>query len=104
MKSEFRIDVKSKPHMGIRPAGPGQCCPGQEPEQKPGLPRASALGQPLGVKQAAAVIGCSPWTLKYRLLERGLPFFRAAASGKMIFYEGQIVRWIESQQKEGTRK
>jgi len=60
-----------------------------------------ALGPPLDIKQVAAVIGCSPWTVRQKLLPRGLPFFRSAASGKLIFYQGQVVRWIERQQQGG---
>ena len=60
-----------------------------------------ALGLPLDIKQVAAVIGCSPWTVRQKLLPRGLPFFRSAASGKLIFYTDQVARWIESQQQGG---
>jgi hypothetical protein len=59
------------------------------------------LGRPLDIKQVAAMIGCSPWTVRQKLLPRGLPFFRSAASGKLIFYECQVVRWIERQQQGG---
>jgi len=31
----------------------------------------------------------------------GLPHFRFGASGKLIFYTSQIVRWIENQQQGG---
>jgi hypothetical protein len=56
---------------------------------------------PLDIRQAARLIGCSPWTVRQKLLPKGLPFFRSAASGKMIFYEAQLVRWIENQQQGG---
>src|SRR5207302_6471700 len=55
---------------------------------------APALGLPLDIKQVATMIGCSPWTVRQKLLPRGLPFFRSAASGRLIFYQGQVVRWI----------
>ena len=61
-------------------------------------PQSSPLGRPLSLKAAADLIGCSPWTVRQKLLKRGLPFLRSAASGKLIFYEAQIVRWIEKQQ------
>ena len=67
------------------------------PERLPG----PALGRPLDIKQVAAFIGCSPWTVRQKLLPKGLPFFRSAASGKLIFYQGQVVRWIERQQQGG---
>lgn len=59
---------------------------------------ASALGRPLTIAQVAALIGISPWTVRQKLLPRGLPHFRSGASGRLIFYEVQVVRWIEKQQ------
>jgi hypothetical protein len=73
------------------------------PEGLPAPPEAQ-LGRPLDLCQASRLIGCSPWTVRQKLLLRGLPHFRSAASGKLIFYEAQIVRWIESQQKRGGIK
>jgi hypothetical protein len=60
---------------------------------------AAMLGQPLSIRQAAELIGCSPWTVRQKLLPRGLPHFRSGASGRLIFYEAQVVRWIASKQK-----
>jgi hypothetical protein len=59
------------------------------------------LGPPLDIHQTARLIGCSPWTVRQTLIPRGLPFFRLGASGKLIFYSDQVVRWIENQQKGG---
>ena len=61
-----------------------------------------SLGSPLSLREVAALIGCSPWTVRQTLIPRGLPFFRSAASGRLIFYTNQIVGWIENQQG-GTR-
>jgi hypothetical protein len=61
----------------------------------------SRLGQPLGIAAVAELIGCSPWTVRQTLIPRGLPVFRSAASGKLIFYTNQVVRWIERQQQGG---
>jgi hypothetical protein len=58
------------------------------------------LGPPMDIRQAAAVIGCSPWTVRQKLIPMGLPCFRSGASGKLIFYLDQVVRWIETKQKE----
>ena len=58
------------------------------------------LGPPMDIRRAAAVIGCSPWTVRQKLIPMGLPCFRSGASGKLIFYLGQVVRWIETKQKE----
>ena len=61
-------------------------------------PAQGKLGRPLDIRQLAGLIGCSPWTVRQKLLPLGLPFFRSAASGKLIFYEVQVVRWIEKMQ------
>jgi hypothetical protein len=58
------------------------------------------LGPPLDIRRTAAVIGCSPWTVRQKLIPMGLPCFRSGASGKLIFYLDQVVRWIEQKQKE----
>jgi excisionase family DNA binding protein len=56
------------------------------------------MGAPLSIREAARVIGCSPWTVRQKLMPRGLPHFRSGG-GKLLFYTNQIIRWIESQQK-----
>ena len=70
------------------------------PEGMPASPKgtaASNLGQPLSIRQVANLIGCSPWTVRQKLLRRGLPHFRSGTSGRLIFYEVQVVRWVEKQ-------
>ena len=62
------------------------------------------LGTPLDIRGVAGLIGCSPWTVRQRLIPSGLPFFRFGASGKLIFYTNQVVRWIEARQKGGTNR
>ncbi len=68
--------------------------------------RVEELGEPLGVRQVASLIGCSPWTVRHRLIRNGLPCFRSAASGRLIFYRQQVVRWILRQQRrqEGPKR
>jgi len=61
----------------------------------------SRLGAPLDIREAAALIGCSPWTVRQKLIPNGLPHLRFAASGKLIFYRDQLVDWIQSQQQGG---
>ena len=56
------------------------------------------LGPPLGLREVAQLIGCSPWTVRLRLLPKGLPHFRIGASGKLIFYTNQVVAWIVRRQ------
>jgi hypothetical protein len=65
-------------------------------------PLAGKLGRPLDINQVAEMIGCSPWTVRQTLIPRGLPHFRFKASGRLTFYEGQVIRWIERQQEGGT--
>jgi hypothetical protein len=86
----------------------GRPRPGQRPEQRPhqGLEPASpippippALGTPIAIAEVARLIGCSPWTVRQRLIPKGMPYFRAGASGKLIFYTNQVIRWIEKQQE-----
>jgi hypothetical protein len=62
---------------------------------------AGRLGTPLGIVAVAELIGCSPWTVRQTLIPQGLPVFRSAASGKLIFYTSQVVRWIERKQQGG---
>ena len=99
------------PGMGHRwpiawPKRPGPVL--REPEAFPEPPPSSVLGPlhvklgpPLGIRQVAYLIGCSPWTVRQTLIPRGLPHFRFKASGRLIFYTDQVVRWIESQQQGG---
>lgn len=100
------------------PLSLGQCWPGHRPGQpgpnvrepgaflwppKPGLgPPGAALGMPLNIQEVASLIGCSPWTVRQTLIPRGLPHFRFKASGRLTFYQDQVIRWIENQQQGGT--
>jgi len=87
-------------------AWPGQPWPiGREPgailaPSGSGSARA-VLGPPLDIRQAAELIGCSPWTVRQTLIPRGLPYLRFTANGRLIFYRDQVVRWIENQQQGG---
>jgi hypothetical protein len=64
-------------------------------------PVCAGLGPPLDIREVAQLIGCSPWTIRQTLIPRGLPHFRSGASGRLIFYTDQVVRWIENQQQGG---
>ena len=57
------------------------------------------LGEALTIKEAAALVGCSPWTVRQVLIPRGLPCFRAGANGRLIFYRHQVVQWVLRQQQ-----
>ena len=76
----------------VLPASP----PVAEPAPQPST---NALGEPLDIRRVAALIGCSAWTVRQTLIPRGLPFFRTGASGKLIFYREQVIRWIERRQR-----
>ena len=53
---------------------------------------AELLGQPLSIRQVAALLGCSMWTARQRLLPLGLPHFRIARTGKSAKSSGSSVR------------
>lgn len=63
-------------------------CPTQCPHQG----EADPLGAPLSIREAAAIIGCSTWTIRQKYLPLGLPHFRVGSTGKLIFYRTQITR------------
>jgi hypothetical protein len=68
-------------------------------------PIADPLGEPLGIREVARVIGCSPWTVRQKYVPAGLPHLRSEPNGKLVFYKNQVVRWLlERQQKGGIRK
>ena len=91
--------------IGFNAQLPRVVLPAPRPE---GLPKErgtimpeTSLGEPIDIKQTARLLGCSPWTVKQRHIPKGLPHFRAAASGKLVFYTNQVVAWVLSQQKKG---
>ncbi len=62
------------------------------------------LGDPLGIRDVARLIGCSAWSVRQRFVPQGLPHFRSGPSGKLIFYRDQVIRWVlqkQIQQKGG---
>lgn len=62
------------------------------------------LGQPLSIREAAKLIGCSSWTVRQKYVPLGLPHLRSGPNGKLIFYKNQIIDWLlERQQKGGPR-
>jgi len=90
----------------------GQCCPPhcppqpgpilREPEAFSGPPGGTPkaplpLGPPMNIRAVAWLIGCSPWTVRQTLIPKGLPVFRSGANGRLIFYQDQVIRWIETQ-------
>jgi len=89
--------------QGISLPSYGQNYPQHCPQ--PTAMRDELLGEPLGVRELARLIGCSVWTVRQRYLPHGLPHLRSGPHGKLIFFRDQVVRWIlEYQQKGGTAK
>lgn len=69
--------------------------------QKSSEPIREPLGAPLSIREAAKLIGCSPWTVRQTHVPNGLPCFRSGPNGKLIFYRDQVVAWILFQQQKG---
>jgi hypothetical protein len=89
--------------QGLSPTGYGQSYPQYYPQS--GTGSNEPLGAPLGIREVARLIGCSPWTVRQRYLPHGLPHLRSGPHGKLIFFRDQIVRWVlEYQKKGGTTK
>ncbi len=61
------------------------------------------LGEPISIREAARVIGCSAWSVRQRYIPLGLPHLRSGPSGKLIFYRDQVVAWILTNQQKGGR-
>ena len=74
-----------------------------EPERGAKTASPDPLGEPLSIRETARLLGCSVWTVRQRCLPRGLPYFRVAHSGKLIFYRNQVTRWILEKQKTERR-
>jgi hypothetical protein len=82
-----------------------QDCP--SPEAQRSVPNGpGVLGEPLSIREAAELIGCSAWTIRQRYIPKGLPHLRSGPAGKLIFYRQQVVRWIlqeQTKQQKGGR-
>ena len=57
------------------------------------------IGSPMNIKATAEMLGCSTWTVRQRLIPRGLPYFQINPRGKIIFYRDQVIRWVPGQHK-----
>jgi len=79
----------------------GHVSPGLCPTPCPQPASADPLGEPLDIRQAADIIGCSVWTVRRKYLPIGVPHFRVGANGKLIFYKSQLIRWLINRQKKG---
>jgi len=77
--------------------------PGQGPRAKGGSASSQDLGQPLTLRQVAAVLGVSPWSVRQTWLRLGLPFVRAGRRGRFIFFQKEVERFLRNLQG-GTYK
>ena len=57
------------------------------------------LGRPLSIRQVAAIVGCSAWTIRQKYVPKGLPHLRSGPSGRLTFFENQVVAWVLNQQQ-----
>ena len=81
---------------------PGHCpqhCP--RPDEVEFVSFSEQLGEPLSIREAAALIGVSAWTVRHCYVPNGLPHFRTQRRGKLIFYKQQVIDWLLSEQRKG---
>jgi hypothetical protein len=55
------------------------------------------LGKALNIHQVAELIGVCVWQVRQRFLPAGLPFFRAAPRGKLLFHKNLVIEWVRTQ-------
>jgi hypothetical protein len=95
--SGFESGANPAEILGFSHDSVGQSYPHHYPETR------ETLGEPLGVREVARLIGCSTWTVRHRYLSQGLPHLRSGPMGKLVFYRNQVIQWILQQQKKGGR-
>src|SRR5947209_1419406 len=96
-EADFVTEWKSSENLDFSSASRGQSCPQHCP-----YPHGTPLGEALGVREVAELLGCSAWTVRQKYLPQGLPHVRASSAGKIVFFQGQVIEWIlKRQQKKG---
>jgi hypothetical protein len=75
-----------------------QHCPCPADSNRTPQPISPTLGLPLNIAEVAALLGCSAWTVRQRYMPQGLPSLRASTSGKLVFFEKQVIDWILKRQ------
>ena len=95
--SGFEDGAKPAEILGLSHDSVGQSYPQHYP------PPDDQLGEPLTIREAAKLLGCSPWTVRHSYLPKGLPHLRSGPLGKLIFYRTQVVLWILHYQRKGGR-
>lgn len=59
------------------------------------------LGTPMNIRQVAAMLGISVWSVRQSLIPKGLPHLRSGPRGKLLFYHRQVEQWVLRQQTKG---
>jgi hypothetical protein len=94
--------AKAKETLEVSASGVGQRhprhCPHPADSNGTPQPMSSTLGPPLNIAEVAALLGCSAWTVRQRYMPQGLPCLRASVSGKLVFFEKQVIDWILKRQ------
>jgi len=61
--------------------------------------RDAELGSAMTIGEVAELLGCSAWTVRQRYMPQGLPYLRAGATGKLVFFDKQVIDWILRRQQ-----
>jgi|GEM_PF-1015899 len=61
------------------------------------------LGEPIGIRQVARLLGCSVWTVRQRYVPQGLPHVRSSAAGRLVFFRTQVINWTLKRQQFHTK-
>jgi hypothetical protein len=64
-----------------------------------------ALGEAMGIKAVARLLGCSVWTVRQKWM-RGphrLPSLRSGPNGRLTFFRNQVVAWVLEQQRKAAK-
>lgn len=100
-KSRFVNRANLPETLGISESGLGQSYPRHYPYSEAAR---FPLGEPMDIEDVAALLGCSPWTVRQKYLPAGLPHIRASRHGRIVFFREQVIDWIlERQRKEDIR-
>lgn len=101
-ESDFHRSGKQAETLGFSATPLGQRKPDSCPMHCP-YPDAPhwPLGVPMDIEDVAAILGCSPWTVRQKYLPQGLPHLRASAAGRFVFFREQVLDWILKRQRKG---
>lgn len=94
-KAGFAEDANAAETFKLSRVPSGQSYPHHYPHPE------DALGEPLGVREVARLLGCSDWTVRHAYLPKGLPHLRSGPIGKLVFFRNQVVLWILQHQRKG---